>query len=185
MDGVGVVGGHLQLVTTSNGGLLLSKDGLLLGGQVGEPLRLGRGLLLLRGCGILMHFGAVAVIVVLWKVITIFVSCVTHFESAALEGFHAREASTGTPLVKFLTEAVVLCLYEAAFTGGHGPLTTLGVNEGDGRVDNGDDLYFVSFLFIGNCYAYTPFLLRVHPLPEKGYCHHKISYFRCTLSLIR
>ena len=166
MDGVGAVGSHLQLVSASNGGLLLSKDGLLLGGQVGEPLRLGDGLLLLlllllllRVCGILMHFGAVAVIVVLWKIVTIFVSCITHFERAALfvfsnvwvllegeEGnefsgarwlFHAREASTGTPLVKLLTEGVILCLYEAEFTGGDGPLTTLGVNEGDGRVDDG------------------------------------------------
>ena len=158
----GVVGGHLQLVSTSNGGLLLSKDGLLLGGQVGEPLGLGSdggggGGLLGVHC-ILVQFGAVAVIVVLWKVFTIFVRCVAHFISTALfvfthvwvvleieEGdqfsrarwlFHAREASAGAPLVEFLTEGVVLCLYEAEFTGSDGSLTTLGVNEGDGRVDD-------------------------------------------------
>ena len=161
----GVVGSHLQLVSTSNGGLLLSKDGLLLGGQVGKPLRLGDGGGgrggrggLLGVHGVLVHFGAVTVVVVLRKVLTVFVSCVAHFKSTALfvfghvwvlleieEGnkfsrtrwlFHARETSAGTPLVEFLTEGVVLRLYEAEFTGSDGSLTTVGVNEGDGGVDD-------------------------------------------------
>jgi hypothetical protein len=170
----GAVGSHLQLISTSNSGLLLSKDRLLLGGEVGEPLRLGdggggsgngsgsgrsgcgRGLLGIHG--VVLHFEAVAVLVVLWKVLTIFVSCVAHFISAALfvfshvwilleveEGnefsrarwlFHAREASARTPLVEFLTESVVLCLDEAEFTRSDSSLTTLGVNEGDGRVND-------------------------------------------------
>jgi hypothetical protein len=157
----GVIGSHLELASTSNGGLLLSKDGLLLGGQVGESLRLGNGrwrLLLLGVHGIRLHVGAVAVVVVFWKVFAIFVSCVAHFKSAALfvfghvwvlleveEGdefsrarglFHAGEAGTGTPLVQFLTEGVVFRFDEAELTRSAGSLTTLGVNEGDRRVDD-------------------------------------------------
>jgi hypothetical protein len=93
---------HLELVGTSNSGLLLSKDDLLLGGQVGLVcllLLLGRGPLglgysdraLVGVHGILLHFGAVDVVAILWEVVPIFVYCIAHFKRAALFVFgHVR-----------------------------------------------------------------------------------------------
>jgi hypothetical protein len=127
----------------------------------GGPLRLGLGngdRALLGVHGILLHVGAVDVVTILCEVLPIFEYCIAHFKRTALfvfghvrvlleieEGdkisrtrwlFHAWEASTGTPLVEFLTEGIVLGLDEAEFTRSYGSLTTLGVNKGDGGVDN-------------------------------------------------